>query len=110
MLKRAMQTAAWFDPDEYDIKHIRFLNEINAAVGYLMSLYFGRTWFIHCSDDRFVKEWLMTRFNKNTQESFLPDAPISSIIVIQALVENHTLASLDLFRVMSLALIIIPDV
>lgn len=56
MLKRAMQTAAWFDPDEYDIKHIRFLNEINAAVGYLMSLYFGRTWFIHCSDDRFVKE------------------------------------------------------
>lgn len=32
MLKRAMQTAAWFDPDEYDIKHIRFLNEINAAV------------------------------------------------------------------------------
>lgn len=52
----------------------------------------------------------MTRFNKNTQESFLPDAPISSIIVIQALVENHTLASLDLFRVMSLALIIIPDV
>ncbi|CDH54905.1 fructose-6-phosphate 2-kinase fructose-6-biphosphatase [Lichtheimia corymbifera JMRC:FSU:9682] len=32
MLKRAMQTATWFDPDEYDIKHIRFLNEINAAV------------------------------------------------------------------------------
>ncbi|KAG2225967.1 hypothetical protein INT45_002433 [Circinella minor] len=32
MLKRAMSTAAYFDPDEYDIKHIRFLNEINASI------------------------------------------------------------------------------
>lgn len=32
MLQRSMQTAQYFDPDEYDIKHIRFLNEINAAV------------------------------------------------------------------------------
>lgn len=31
MLRRATETAAFFDPDEYDIKHIRFLNEINAA-------------------------------------------------------------------------------
>ncbi|CDS04188.1 hypothetical protein LRAMOSA07143 [Lichtheimia ramosa] len=31
MLQRSMQTAQYFDPDEYDIKHIRFLNEINAA-------------------------------------------------------------------------------
>ncbi|KAI8968439.1 6-phosphofructo-2-kinase-domain-containing protein [Mycotypha africana] len=31
MLKRSMQTAAAFDPDEYDIKHIRFLNEINSG-------------------------------------------------------------------------------
>lgn len=32
MLKRSMQTAESFDPDEYDIKHIRFLNEINSGV------------------------------------------------------------------------------
>ncbi|KAI9315914.1 6-phosphofructo-2-kinase-domain-containing protein [Dichotomocladium elegans] len=32
MLERAKQTAEPFDPDEYDIKHIRFLNEINAAI------------------------------------------------------------------------------
>ncbi|CEJ02236.1 hypothetical protein RMCBS344292_16246 [Rhizopus microsporus] len=31
MLKRSMQTAEAFDPDEYDIKHIRFLNEINSG-------------------------------------------------------------------------------
>lgn len=31
MLKRSMQTAESFDPDEYDIKHIRFLNEINSG-------------------------------------------------------------------------------
>lgn len=32
MLKRSMETAQSFDPDEYDIKHIRFLNEINSGV------------------------------------------------------------------------------
>ncbi|KAG1294665.1 hypothetical protein G6F66_005006 [Rhizopus arrhizus] len=31
MLKRSMQTAESFDPDEYDIKQIRFLNEINSG-------------------------------------------------------------------------------
>ncbi|OAD01493.1 hypothetical protein MUCCIDRAFT_49912 [Mucor lusitanicus CBS 277.49] len=31
MLKRSMETAQSFDPDEYDIKHIRFLNEINSG-------------------------------------------------------------------------------
>ncbi|ORY91882.1 6-phosphofructo-2-kinase-domain-containing protein [Syncephalastrum racemosum] len=31
MLKRAVESVQHFDPDEYDIKHIRFLNEINAA-------------------------------------------------------------------------------
>ncbi|CAO3669974.1 unnamed protein product [Rhizopus stolonifer] len=31
MLKRSMQTAEAFDPDEYDIKQIRFLNEINSG-------------------------------------------------------------------------------
>ncbi|KAL0079434.1 6-phosphofructo-2-kinase-domain-containing protein [Phycomyces blakesleeanus] len=32
MLKRSMATAANFDPDVYDIKHIRFLNEINSGM------------------------------------------------------------------------------
>jgi 6-phosphofructo-2-kinase len=32
MLQRSMQTAEFFDPDDYDIKHIRFLNEINSGV------------------------------------------------------------------------------
>lgn len=32
MLQRSMQTAENFDPDDYDIKHIRFLNEINSGV------------------------------------------------------------------------------
>lgn len=32
MLKRSMETAEELDPDEYDIKHIRFLNEINSGV------------------------------------------------------------------------------
>lgn len=32
MLKRSMQTAEKFDPEDYDIKHIRFLNEINSGV------------------------------------------------------------------------------
>ncbi|KAI8884488.1 bifunctional 6-phosphofructo-2-kinase/fructose-2,6-bisphosphate 2-phosphatase [Backusella circina FSU 941] len=32
MLKRSMETAADLDPDEYDIKHIRFLNEINSGI------------------------------------------------------------------------------
>ncbi|KAF7721841.1 hypothetical protein EC973_004077 [Apophysomyces ossiformis] len=32
MLKRAVQTGDAFDPDEYDIKNIRFLNEINAGM------------------------------------------------------------------------------
>ncbi|KAI8359189.1 6-phosphofructo-2-kinase-domain-containing protein [Blakeslea trispora] len=32
MLKRSKQTAEHFDPDDYDIKHIRFLNEINSGV------------------------------------------------------------------------------
>ena len=36
----------------------------------------------------------MTRFKKSIQESFLLGAPTSSIIAIQALVVNHTLASL----------------
>ncbi|RCH78179.1 hypothetical protein CU098_002132, partial [Rhizopus stolonifer] len=31
MLKRSMHTAEAFDPDEYDIKQIRFLNEINSG-------------------------------------------------------------------------------
>ncbi|KAG0170505.1 hypothetical protein DFQ30_002371 [Apophysomyces sp. BC1015] len=31
MLKRSMETVHPFDPDEYDIKHIRFLNEINSG-------------------------------------------------------------------------------
>ncbi|KAL9548376.1 hypothetical protein PS6_006638 [Mucor atramentarius] len=32
MLQRSMQTAEHFDPDDYDVKHIRFLNEINSGV------------------------------------------------------------------------------
>ncbi|KAI7897245.1 6-phosphofructo-2-kinase-domain-containing protein [Mucor mucedo] len=32
MLQRSMQTAEYFDPDDYDIKHIRFLNEINSGI------------------------------------------------------------------------------
>ncbi|RCH78157.1 hypothetical protein CU098_004019 [Rhizopus stolonifer] len=32
MLQRSKQTAEHFDPDDYDIKHIRFLNEINSGV------------------------------------------------------------------------------
>jgi 6-phosphofructo-2-kinase len=32
MLQRSIQTAEDFDPDDYDIKHIRFLNEINSGV------------------------------------------------------------------------------
>lgn len=32
MLQRSMQTAEYFDPDDYDVKHIRFLNEINSGV------------------------------------------------------------------------------
>ncbi|KAI9478059.1 MAG: 6-phosphofructo-2-kinase-domain-containing protein [Benjaminiella poitrasii] len=32
MLKRSMGTAEFFDPDDYDIKHIRFLNEINSGI------------------------------------------------------------------------------
>ncbi|OAD70117.1 hypothetical protein PHYBLDRAFT_134170 [Phycomyces blakesleeanus NRRL 1555(-)] len=31
MLKRSTETGAAFDPDEYDVKHIRFLNEINSG-------------------------------------------------------------------------------
>ncbi|KAI7870627.1 6-phosphofructo-2-kinase-domain-containing protein [Spinellus fusiger] len=31
MLQRSMDTASNFDPEEYDIKHIRFLNEINSG-------------------------------------------------------------------------------
>ncbi|KAI8997407.1 6-phosphofructo-2-kinase-domain-containing protein [Pilobolus umbonatus] len=31
MLKRSMETAEEFDPEDYDIKHIRFLNEINSG-------------------------------------------------------------------------------
>ncbi|GAN02663.1 6-phosphofructo-2-kinase [Mucor ambiguus] len=34
MLQRSMQTAEHFDPDDYDVKHIRFLNEINSGVIY----------------------------------------------------------------------------
>lgn len=32
MLKRSTETAEFFDPDDYDVKHIRFLNEINSGV------------------------------------------------------------------------------
>ncbi|OAD08155.1 hypothetical protein MUCCIDRAFT_136346, partial [Mucor lusitanicus CBS 277.49] len=32
MLQRSMQTAEHFDPDDYDVKHIRFLNEINSGI------------------------------------------------------------------------------
>jgi 6-phosphofructo-2-kinase len=32
MLQRSMQTAEYFDPEDYDVKHIRFLNEINSGV------------------------------------------------------------------------------
>ncbi|KAI8993698.1 6-phosphofructo-2-kinase-domain-containing protein [Pilobolus umbonatus] len=32
MLERSMQTAEAFDPEDYDIKHIRFLNEINSGI------------------------------------------------------------------------------
>ncbi|KAG0742562.1 hypothetical protein G6F57_006954 [Rhizopus arrhizus] len=32
MLKRSMQTVEKFDPEDYDIKHIRFLNEINSGM------------------------------------------------------------------------------
>ncbi|CAO3614299.1 unnamed protein product [Mucor fragilis] len=35
MLQRSMQTAEHFDPDDYDVKHIRFLNEINSGVLYI---------------------------------------------------------------------------
>ncbi|ORX43173.1 bifunctional 6-phosphofructo-2-kinase/fructose-2,6-bisphosphate 2-phosphatase [Hesseltinella vesiculosa] len=31
MLKRSMETAASFSPEDYDIKHIRYLNEINSG-------------------------------------------------------------------------------
>lgn len=39
MLKRSMQTAEALDPDDYDIKHIRFLNEINSGVNRKQSMY-----------------------------------------------------------------------
>ncbi|KAI8991750.1 6-phosphofructo-2-kinase-domain-containing protein [Mycotypha africana] len=32
MLQRSMKTAEFFDPDDFDVKHIRFLNEINSGI------------------------------------------------------------------------------
>lgn len=47
MLKRSMETAQSFDPDEYDIKHIRFLNEINSGVNLHKSILLHNTNRVH---------------------------------------------------------------
>lgn len=47
MLKRSMHTAEAFDPDEYDIKQIRFLNEINSGVSYSHNLLYMSTQCIY---------------------------------------------------------------
>lgn len=47
MLKRSMETAQSFDPDEYDIKHIRFLNEINSGVNLHKSILLYNTNRVH---------------------------------------------------------------
>lgn len=69
MLQRSMQTAEDFDPDDYDVKHIRFLNEINSGVMYLFYLQIYKYLSNICPTNRFVKECHIKRFKKNIHKN-----------------------------------------
>lgn len=88
MLRRAMETANYFDPDEYDIKHIRFLNEINAAVSNQIFTHITFSYlFAVCS---VVKEWATRRYRGVFQPNLHSVWQTSYIIVTQVWVASLT--------------------
>lgn len=88
-----MQTAKYFDPDEYDIKHIRFLNEINAAVScrwWDKGNVAGQQLTRSCRDAR---EWPIRKLKASFPKNMQLDKQTNFTIDIQALAASHISAS-----------------